>query len=363
MKLSHLHLGGVLGLVVGILVEVVVIYGWAPPPNTASALPQSIAPLIAGDYLVAAPGRVEPASEEINVGAAVTGVLSEVVVKEGQFVHKGDVLALVENDDYAASLNRAQSDVKLYEAELLRVNNGARAAERRQAMAAVQETEAVEANMKSDVERQRKLAAASVVSRSVLDKAEADLIVAHQRHQQAVEHYGLVNDSARDEDVAIAQAKLDAAKASVLEAQAILNKTIIRSPIDGTILRIFRHPGELLSVFALNPILLLGDTSKLSVRVEVDEADIAKVTTGMPAYVTADAYGDRRFTGSVLRVGQILGKKNIFTEEPTERRDTRVLETLITLDMPNPLLPGLRVTAFIVPQTVANAQAATKIGP
>ena len=66
-----------------------------------------------------------------------------------------------------------------------------------------------------------------------------------------------------------------------------------------------------------------------------------------PAYVTADAYGNRRFPGHVVRIGQELGRKNVRTDEPTERVDNKILETLVELDNGADLPVGLRVNAFI----------------
>ena len=70
----------------------------------------------------------------------------------------------------------------------------------------------------------------------------------------------------------------------------------------------------------------------MRVRVDVDEADVARVRVGQPAYVTADAFGTRRFNGRVMRVGQMLGRKNVRTDEPSERVDQKVLETLVELE-------------------------------
>ena len=66
------------------------------------------------------------------------------------------------------------------------------------------------------------------------------------------------------------------------------------------------------------------------------------------AYVTAEAFGSRRFPGRVVRVGQVLGRKHFRTDEPTERVDTKILETLIQLDDGRELPIGLRVQAFVV---------------
>jgi HlyD family secretion protein len=73
------------------------------------------------------------------------------------------------------------------------------------------------------------------------------------------------------------------------------------------------------------------------------------VRVGQRAYVAADAFGKQKFWGHVVRVGQQLGPKNVRTDEPTEKVDTKILETLVELDPGSQLPDGLRVDAFIVP--------------
>lgn len=347
--MNTLQIGTIVGVMIALPVAIGTSLGWVPFTHTVSAPVQSTVPIAVPERLVAAPGRVEPASEEIHVGVPVTGVLSALLVNEGDHVGKGDVIARIENADYAATLVKAQAELKLREAELQRVSNGARMSERREALAAVHETEAVEKNADAEVARQRELVKNSVISHVTLDDAEMRLEVARQKHREATERYNLVNDPARDEDIAIAEARVEAARAAVNEAQAALDKTVVRSPIDGTILRIYRHSGELVSIFFNQPIVSLGDLSELYVRAEIDEADIAKLEPDMRAYVTAEAYGDRHFPGRVVRISPLLGKKSFLTEEAKERTDTKVLEVLIALKMPTPLRPGLRVTAFVLP--------------
>ena len=92
----------------------------------------------------------------------------------------------------------------------------------------------------------------------------------------------------------------------------------------------------------------MADVTILRVRADVDETDVGKVRLGQRAYVTADAYGDRKFWGRVRRIGQVLGKKRVRTDEPTERVDTKILETLIELDRGQRLHLGLRVNSFIL---------------
>src|SRR5262249_4398047 len=99
-----------------------------------------------------------------------------------------------------------------------------------------------------------------------------------------------------------------------------------------------------------DPVLTVGDRKVLHVRVDVDETDVGRVQVGQKAYVTADAFGTRKFWGHVVRVGQQLGPKNVRTDEPTEKVDTKIRETLVELDPGTQLPDGLRVDAFIVPE-------------
>jgi HlyD family secretion protein len=172
--------------------------------------------------------------------------------------------------------------------------------------------------------------------------------VAAARNDEAIQNHALVNAEARIDDVAKAQAEVGVAAGKLLEARALLDKTVVRSPISGMVLRKHLKSGESVALGSNTPIVTLGDTAGLRVRVDVDEADIGKIQVGQHAYVTAQAYGDRKFWGRVVRISQMLGKKNVRTEEPTERIDRKILETLVELDEEYGLPPGLRVNAFII---------------
>jgi ABC exporter DevB family membrane fusion protein len=299
------------------------------------------------DIVAAAPGRVEAVSEEIRVASQIGGRLQQVLVEEGDSVTRGQVLAIVENADYRARVASAEATLRLREADARRVHNGAREQERRDAEAAVRETGAIVANVTADVARKRELFRETVISRSELDKAEEEIGVAHARLDSARERLSLVEAGAREEDRAHADADVALARAALDEARAVLEKTYVRSPIDGVVFRKFRRAGESVSTNFDAPIATLADRSRIRVRVDVDEADVAHLRVGQKAHVTADAFGDRRFAGRVVRVGQMLGRKNVRTDEPTERVDTKILETLVELDDGHELPLGLRVQAFI----------------
>lgn len=103
--------------------------------------------------------------------------------------------------------------------------------------------------------------------------------------------------------------------------------------------------GELLATFNPQPIAILSDTSKLRVRAEVDERDIALAHKDGCVAVSAEAYPGKQFTGQVALVTPMMGRKKVRTADPAERADRDVLEVIIDLnptDVPLPL--GLRVT-------------------
>jgi HlyD family secretion protein len=311
-----------------------------------------------GPQLIAGPGRVEPYSEDIKIGSELSGRLKSVKVEEGDAIHRGQVLAELENADYRAQVESAKANVVAKEATLRKVVNGARRQERDEAWSSVNEAKAVLENAESELRRRQELFSAGVVSREELERFAREADVAKAKYQEAVAQHALVDDHAREEDHSFALADLSLAQGQLGEAEARYQKTFIRSPIDGTVLRKHHRSGESVSNSSTvpDPILTIGDRKTLRVRVDVDETDVGKIRLGQRAYVTADAYGNEKFWGQVVRVGQQLGPKNVRTDEPTEKVDTKILETLVELDSNANLPDGLRVDAFIVPEGAEAAE-------
>jgi HlyD family secretion protein len=317
-------------------------------PYTVSASEAAPAAGDAPGNVIAAPGRVEPASEEIEVGIELSGRLREVSIEEGDRVTRGQIVARLESADFSARLASAEARLALAKAELERLVNGARVEERREASAGVSQAEATLAHAEIDVRRMRNLLTGGAISQSEFDQAERNARVARGRVDEMRERFNTVNAEARADERRRAEANVRLAQAQVAEARAFLAKTDIRSPIDGVVLRKHHNAGESLSVESPDSIVAtIGDLRVLRVRVEVDETDVAGLGLGQTAWVTADAYGTRRFPGRVVRIGETLGQKRIRTERPDERTDTRVLETLVELDPGSSLPIGLRVDSFI----------------
>lgn len=343
-------------ILIGLLIPIVGLTAFAVRTRTTASSPVPLAAAATAADVIAAPGRVEPVSEEVRVGAELSGKLRDVSVEEGDRVEAGQFLAVLENDDYHARVALAEAQLTLKEAELRRVINGARQQERREALASIKEAEAVMENAHVELQRRQTGYAQGVFAKEEADRAEREFGVAKARYDMAVERHALVDDEAREEDRSRAQADVQLSRARLAEARALLEKTIIRAPLRGVVLRKYLKSGESFSDQRNIPILILGDDSVLRVRMDVDETDVSRVQAGQRAYVTADTFGGEKFWGRVVRVGDLLGRKNILTERPTERVDTKVLETLIELENGRKLRPGMRVDAFIVLNATAAPQ-------
>lgn len=319
--------------------------------NGNSVAAARVASAAQGPALIAGPGHVEPYSEDIKIGSELSGRLKSVFVEEGDVIHRSQVLAELENADYRAQVQSAKANVAAKQAALRKVINGARRQERDEAWSSVNEAKAVMENSQAEMNRRRQLYSAGVVSREEMERYAREADVAKAQYQARVEQHSLVDDHAREEDRSLAEADVQLAQAQLEEAQARYDKTFIRAPIDGAVLRKHHRGGESVSNSSTvpDPILTIGDRQTLRVRVDVDETDVGKVRVGQKAYVIADAFGKQKFWGRVVRVGQQLGPKNVRTDEPAEKVDTKILETLVELDPGAQLPDGLRVDAFIVP--------------
>lgn len=305
-------------------------------------------PVFAAAKTVAAAGLVEPRGEERIVIAESVGKLKRVYIDEGDRVTKDQLLAELENSEQAAMVVQAKAIVALREAALTKLKNGARVEERQAAAAALAQSEADLKWRRLELERRESLRnQQAVISQQELDLARGQYDGSVASRDRAKAHLDEINNGARREDIAIAQAQLDQAKGELDRAVALLEKTQIRSPVDGIVLKRELREGE--SVTTLNPLPLarIGDMSQLFVRAEVDELDIANIAVGQHAVVSADALAGKSFNGKIVRVSKRMGRRQARSDNPAEKQDTRVLEALIALDGEPPLPVGLRVDVKI----------------
>jgi HlyD family secretion protein len=301
------------------------------------------------DLVIHAGGLVEPAGEERMVVPEAAGRLARVFIEEGDQVEAGQVLAELANDEEQARVALADAGVAVRRAELARLLAGARREERAQARAALSEAEAALRLALSERERRATLVEAGQLSREVLDQAEAQAEGATARRDALAARHALIDGPPRSEDVTMAEAALAAAEAERALAQAMLEKTRVRAPIAGTVLKRHLREGEFVAPLNPVPLATLGDLSRRYVRADIDELDIARVEVGQRAEVRSDALPGRVFSGRLTYVASRMGGRNLLSGDPAQRRDMKILEALIELDAGEDLPIGLRVDVRILP--------------
>lgn len=297
---------------------------------------------------LAAPGRVEPVGEEREIGARAPGLLVAVHVDENDRVEAGQVLAEIDRSELEAERAAAVATIELEKAQRARLEHGARPQERQAAKARLAAAAAQRSLAEKEHARTVPLRGEGVLTDADVDRSTEKVDSARAAELEASKQLALLEASARRDDLAIADAKIAVAEARLASIDAMIEKTYVRAPVAGTVLLRHHRAGETVSTTPPTALFVVGDLSRLRVRAEIDEIDVARIREGDRVEVTADGWPGERFGGHVVRVGQRVGAKTVRTERPTELQDRKVLDALIELD-PGATLPvGLRVDVFVV---------------
>jgi HlyD family secretion protein len=286
-----LPLLAVLGLAVSIST---VIQGNQTPSVVAPPFQAAKAPYAS---YVAGAGMVESSTENIEIGTPVSGIVSAIYVKWGDRVNAGDPLFKIDDRDLQGQLLVELAKVKEAEANLDKTKNLLRVAEGLRPGNSISEVE-----------------------------------MANRRF-----------------DTAINEAVLGSASAQVEQIKIEIERRTICAPVSGRILQIKTHLGE----FALNgtlntPLMLLGDNTRLHVRVDIDENDAWRVRPGAPAMTFVRGNPDLNASLQFERFEPYVVPKSSFTGESTERTDTRVLQVIYSFDPAAlPVYVGQQVDVFI----------------
>jgi multidrug resistance efflux pump len=298
-----------------------------------------------GEVVFASPGRVEGLTDTTQVGAAADGVLKAIYVKEDQFVTKGTLMGEIACDDLDAMLQTTLAEADATRQARIRVLRGTRAEEKRIAAQKTAGTHAIFAEATSRQSMQRDLYKGGEISRAAYEQADRDFGVARADFQAAVRTEQLLAAPPLQEDKARADAEVLAAEGRVRTAQERIRKCRIVAPIDGTILTVYARAGESFSTVTPRPLFSLADTSARRVKAEVDERDLGKVRIGQNVIIQADGFDEKKLTGTVASISAVMGRKSIYTGDPSDKIDRDVLEAVIDLTHDALSLPiGLRVT-------------------
>lgn len=332
-----------------LLLAAVAVGGVAWSGSDAPAQPAVAAP--AATVLVA-PGIVEAQGDRVELGFEASGRIAELAVDEGDRVAAGQVLGRLDDRVARARVARAEAAVGMAKARRDAAMRGARTDEIKAALADADAAAAQAKERGIARDRAEALLAANpgAIPMAEVDTARglADASAAQARAASA--RASLLRAGSRVEAIAEAKAAHDAALAELEEARAFLAQHELRAPRAGTVIRRLHEVGEHVTTMPPTTVLIVADTSRLELRVEVDEVDVARVRVGQVAWATALAYGDQRMPGRVTRVVGELGRKTQRLDDPRARIDTRVLEVVVALDQAPAALPlGLRMDVHLEP--------------
>jgi HlyD family secretion protein len=298
---------------IGIPVLVIIIAGVAVAIAHAGGSkidPAKLAKVTRGDIAksVVATGKIQPITK-VELKSKASGIVEKLYVDINQRVHKGQVLAQLDQQEILAqvaaqkaTLAAAQANVITYKANISQDKVNA---------------EAPDLPMyKSTLERNLEMQKQGIVSQQALDDANRNYLAALNKRDTAAAA------------IAVDQAKLKQAEAQVAQAQASLDQlneqlsyTTLVSPIDGVILSRDVELGDAVSsILVLGStatlVMTIGDTSQVYVQGKVDEADIGSVYMGQPARIKVESFRDKVFDGKVTKIAPLgVEKDNVTTFE------------------------------------------------
>jgi len=280
----------------------------APPLVEPAAAPYEAA--------IGARGIIESLGENVHISPLISGVVEEVLIKVQDQVKKGDPLFRVDSRAARAVVASREAEIPVLTARFT-------------------EAEANLAEKKDLLDRVTKLGSKNVASEEEVRRATFQ-----HRAAEALQ--------------ARAAAELQLGKVLLAEAQTDLDLTLVTAPRDGEILQVNIRSGEYASPNTMVEAVLLGNTTKLQLRADVDEDSAWRVRPGAPATAYIKGTRDKPIPLHFVRVEPFILPKKSLTGESTERVDTRVLQVIYSFDMPDTAVyVGQQMDVFIDGTAVA----------
>jgi HlyD family secretion protein len=264
--------------------------------------------------LVNATGKIQP-EVEVKIAPEVSGEIVDLPLREGAVVKKGDLLVRIKPDNYRYQLDQREADL---------------AASR----ASAAQSKAQLLKLQEDFKRNEDLFQKRLLSESDFAASKASVEAAQAGHDNAV-------------------AQIRRAEGLLKQAQDQLEKTVIYSPMDGTVSSRTSEVGERVAAtgqFNAAEVMRVADLSNMEVRVNVNENDVVNVKVGDKARVTIDAYPGRKFSGHVKEIASAARTQGLNTQEEVTNFQVKIRIS----DKDVALRPGMSATVDIETKTVEN---------
>jgi HlyD family secretion protein len=314
--------------------------------------------------VVTASGEVKP-KNYINLGANTFGPapITEILVKEGDHVRKGQVVAKLEsvqaNADVVAqkaTIETALADSAAAEAGLKSMEDAVRTAQ-----ATLERNRAELGRTKSNMDRATELYNSKLLAKQDYDqkKAEYDTAVAAMSEAEARIAQAKSQQAQSRQQLDSANKRIAQLRANLTRYADVLEKYFVTSPIDGVITNLPVRMGETVvpgvQNSAASTIMTVADMSLITAEVKVDETDIVNVKVDQQAEVTIDAIPNQTFKGHVIEIGDtaILRSTGLAaSQSTTSNQEAKDFKVVIAIDNPpESIRPGLSCTGKITTAT------------
>ena len=297
---------------------------------------------------IAGAGIVEARSENVLVGAPTSGLIVGVAVSEGQKVQRGDLLVRLDTRSLEAELGQRRAELASSESEVARLRALPRVEdlpplEARVAAARVAVEDArAKLALAEALSDKRALSAEELVRRQfAVRSAEAELAATESDLTK-------LRAGAWAPDLAVAEARVGAAKAACERIATEIDRLSVRAPIDGTCLQLNARVGEFAVAGATTPLVMLGDLSVLHVRIDIDESDAWRFRAGSAAQGFVRGNSQLATPLSFVRVDPYVMPKRSLTGDTLERIDTRVLQVIYSFPADAlPVYVGQQMDVFV----------------
>lgn len=279
-------------------------------------IPQKTAKVERGEVFleVAATGAVKPqVGAQVKVGARISGRVENLLVKQGDFVKQGQLIAVIEHKDLKNQVERLEFELKqaISQLEKIKATYPEKIRASKKVISALQaELEQLEREAK----RLQNLFKEGLISKTELERIEKDKVV--KENQLEAEKAQLrALEAEFDKELERAKSQVEAARRQLEEARVRLSYAFIYSPINGYVSEVTTQQGETV-VAGLNAptFITVVDLSRLEVHCYIDETDIGKIKAGMEATFRVDSFPDKVFKARVRTIypGAIIKNNVVF---------------------------------------------------
>jgi HlyD family secretion protein len=312
-------------------------------------IPVEISAAQRGDitYVFNATGDIS-ALMQVDLFPKVSGYLEKISVNLGDSVRQGQGIAQIDRSDFLQKVREVEARVGQAKAALSELDAGTRSEDIRQAEEAVKQAQSRYDNAKAQRERMEALFKKQIISKKDFDNADTECSVCDAQLASSQERLKQLKEGTRQEVKDAGRARLKEMEAILAQEQTRLENATITAPFSGEITRRYVDAGALVS--ASTPLVTLAHTETVKVTANLLEKDVSLVKPGMKAKIRAEAFPEKIFEGTIVRINSALDLA------------TRTLQTEIHIPNPGRMLkPGMFAKIEIALSTKAGAVTVPKV--